>query len=64
MRDFGGLQPALMRIFFFWDMLSCHHLQGCLLFLDVPEDGDSVILRSARRFVPEDVDFLRLLENS
>lgn len=63
-RDFDVFQPALMKIFSFWDMLSCHHLQGCPLFLDGPEAGDSMLPRSARRFIPEDVDFLGSLRNS
>jgi len=64
LRDFDGFQTALMKIVSFWDMLSCHHRQGCPLFLDDPEGGDSMLLRSARRFIPEDVGFLGLLENS
>ena len=55
LRDFDVFKPALMKIFFFWGMLSCHHLQGCPLFVDGPEDGGIVLLRSARRFIPEDV---------
>jgi hypothetical protein len=57
LRDFDVFQPTLMKIFFFRDMLSCHHLQGCPVFLDGPEDGGSMLLRSARCFIPEDVDF-------
>lgn len=64
LRDFDVFQPALMKIFSFWDMLSCHHLQDCPLFLDGPEGGDSTLLRSARRFIAEDVGFLGLLEKS